>query len=164
MTSPNAPPSPTHSDLILRHLRFGWCSLLFFVTMGLILESMHGLKVGWYLEEQFEIRRLMWTLAHAHGTLLSLVHVCFSATLAIAPGIFRGRPSMASTGLFIASLLLPGGFALGGIFIYQGDPGMGVFLAPVGAFSMWCAVALIAKITLNRQLISPTEDAEWASR
>ena len=27
-----------------------------------------------------EARRLMWTLAHTHGTLLGLVHLAFSAT------------------------------------------------------------------------------------
>lgn len=50
-----------------RHLRFGWWSLLFFLTFGLGLETLHGLKVGWYLDVENETRRLMWTLAHAHG-------------------------------------------------------------------------------------------------
>ena len=36
--------------LIVFHLRVGWWSLLIFLTLGLILEGMHGLKVGWYLD------------------------------------------------------------------------------------------------------------------
>ena len=27
------------------------------------------------------MRRLMWTLAHAHGTLLGLVHIAFAVTV-----------------------------------------------------------------------------------
>ena len=30
-----------------RHLRVGWWSLVVFVAMGLVLEAMHGLKIGW---------------------------------------------------------------------------------------------------------------------
>ncbi len=125
-------------------MRFGWCSLLLFVSVGIVLEAMHGLKIGWYLGEAFEIRRLMWTLAHAHGTLLSLVHIALAASVAVVPGLFGSRTPLASASLMAASVLLPGGFALGGIFIYEGDPGVGVFLAPVGAFAMWVAVAGIA--------------------
>ncbi|TWU67379.1 MULTISPECIES: hypothetical protein [Crateriforma] len=119
-------------------------SLLLFVTAGILLETMHGLKVGWYLDETYEVRRLMWTLAHAHGTLLSLVHIAFAASVAITPMLWGTGNFLASRGLMAASVLLPGGFALGGIFIYDGDPGAGVFLAPLGAALMWLAVASIA--------------------
>jgi len=64
------PDAPTYA---LRHLRFGWWSLLVFATLGLILESLHGFKVRAYLDVSNETRRLMWTLAHAHGTLLAVV-------------------------------------------------------------------------------------------
>ena len=50
-----------------RHVRFGWWSLLLFTTFGLILEVFHGFKVRAYLDLSTETRRLMWTLAHAHG-------------------------------------------------------------------------------------------------
>ena len=69
------------SALVARHLRFGWWSLLLFLTMGIVLEVMHGFKVGWYLDVGNETRRLLLRLAHAHGTLLSLVHVVFALTL-----------------------------------------------------------------------------------
>ena len=40
--------------------------------------------------------------------------------------------------------LVPGGFALGGVVTYGGDPGVGVFLVPVGAVLVWIAVLLVA--------------------
>ena len=57
-------------DYARRHIRFGWWSLLVFASAGLVLESLHGFKVRAYLDTSNETRRLMWTLAHAHGTLL----------------------------------------------------------------------------------------------
>src|SRR5882757_6559314 len=71
--------------LIRRHLRFGWWTLLIFLTAGLALEALHGLKIGAYLNVSNETRRLMWTLAHAHGTLLGLVHLGFAATIRFGP-------------------------------------------------------------------------------
>ena len=123
------------------HLRFGWWSLLFFLTLGVALEAMHGFKVGWYLDVDNEVRRLMFTLAHAHGALLAIVHVAFAATLHI------GQPKdwasvFASRALTIASVLLPLGFFLGGFGIAGGDPGIGVLFVPVGAVALFVAVAL----------------------
>jgi len=74
----------TTPDYARRHLRIGWWSLLCFATVGLVLEMLHGFKVRAYLDVSNETRRLMWTLAHAHGTLLSLVHVIFGLTLRTA--------------------------------------------------------------------------------
>src|SRR6185436_19638209 len=67
--------------LIQRHLRVGWWTLLVFLTLGLVLESFHGFKVEAYLKVSNEIRRLMWTLAHAHGTLLGLINIAFAVTV-----------------------------------------------------------------------------------
>jgi len=71
---------------VSRHLRFGWWSLLVFLTLGIALDAMHGFKLGWYLDTVNETRRLMFTLAHAHGTLLGLIHLGFAATLRALPG------------------------------------------------------------------------------
>src|SRR4030095_671769 len=73
--------SPELSRLVRRHLQFGWWSLLIFLTLGLTLEALHGFKESIYLNVSNEMRRLMWTLAHAHGTLLALVHIAFAVTL-----------------------------------------------------------------------------------
>ena len=39
-------PQDQGSRLRLRHLRFGWTALLFFVALGMTLELLHGFKVG----------------------------------------------------------------------------------------------------------------------
>ena len=77
------------------------------------MEVLHAFKVGWYLDADYEIRRLLWTLGHAHGTLLSLVHVTFGATAYFFPTVRAGGRRMVSPLLVGASILLPGGFSYG---------------------------------------------------
>ena len=39
------------TDALSRHhLRFGWWSLLVFLSLGIALETLHGFKIGWYLD------------------------------------------------------------------------------------------------------------------
>jgi hypothetical protein len=128
-----------------RHLWLGWWSLLGFLMLGLALELLHGFKAGLYLDVQNETRRLMWTLAHAHGALLGLVHIAFALSLPYLPSLdARGR-ARTSWCLIAASVLLPGGFFAGGLRVYGGDPGPGIILAPVGATSLLIAVFLAAR-------------------
>jgi hypothetical protein len=128
-----------------RHFRFGWWSLLLFLMLGLVLESLHGFKIQGYLADDYEIRRLVWRLAHAHGALLGLVHIAFAYTLSVTGITSFKRVRLASTCLNSASVLLPGGFFAGGIYIYDGDPGLGIFLAPVGGLALLVAVFCIAR-------------------
>lgn len=125
-----------------RHLRLGWWSLFAFLTFGLVLESLHGFKLGWYLNVDVEMRRLMFTLAHAHGTLLAFVNIAAGLTLRTVKGFELS--SRASLALIWGSLLLPLGFFLGGIIIHDGDPGLGVLLVPVGALLLVYAVGSAA--------------------
>src|SRR5947207_12774760 len=99
-------------DYARRHLRFGWWSLLVFATLGLLLEALHGLKVRAYLDVANDTRRLMWTLAHAHGALLGVVHVIFGLTIRTLAALPRHLRAV-SASLVAASLLLPGVFFLG---------------------------------------------------
>ena len=146
----NAPADESAADgaggwYLLLHVQFGWWALLCYLTIGIMLETLHGFKVAWYLEAYFESRRLMWTLAHAHGVLLSLVNIAFGVTSHLL--VDKGRSwcrAIASRCLMGATLLLPGGFFLGGIFIYGGDPGMGIFLVPIGAVLLFVGVFLTA--------------------
>jgi hypothetical protein len=131
-------------DYSRRHLRFGWWSLLCFAALGLTLEMLHGFKVRAYLDVSNETRRLMWTLGHAHGTILSLVHVVFGLSVRVAAESLEQNLRLISSCLIGASLLLPGGFFLGGVVIYGGDPGLGVLLVPVGAVLLLAAVFFIA--------------------
>jgi GNAT superfamily N-acetyltransferase len=144
-TSASAGASPPLDRLARKHLRFGWWSLVVFLSLGALLEAFHGFKIGYYLDVSNDARRLAFRLGHAHGTLLSLVHVAFALTLAsrFAPA---GRVTERASPLLVAAtLLLPGGFLLGGLFQHGGDPGMGVFLVPVGALALFLAVFTVAR-------------------
>jgi len=129
--------------LSARHLRFGWWSLLVFLLMGLVLEALHGFKIGWYLEVANTTRRFSWTLAHAHGTLLAVVNLVLGATMHRCVWSDRVR-SIASTSLIASTILLPGGFFLGGLFPHEGDPGLGIFLVPIGGGLLAVSVVLAA--------------------
>ena len=124
------------------NLRFGWWSLLVFLSLGGVLETLHGFKIGWYVDVGNETRRLMFTLAHAHGTVLALVNIAAGLTVRMVER-FTLRPSV-SFALIWAAILLPGGFFLGGIVIYDGDPGLGVWLVPIGAALLFYSIARIA--------------------
>ena len=128
------------------HLRLGWLWLALFVAAGLALEALHGLKVAAYLDLSQAPRRHMWTLAHAHGTLLGLVHLGLAATLHALPGLTQRRAViLASRCLIAAGVLLPLGFLLGGVTIHGGDPGLGVLLVPPGGLLLLLAVSLVAR-------------------
>lgn len=125
------------------HLRHGWWSLLAFISLGLVLETLHGFKVGWYLDADVTMRRLMFTLAHAHGTLVALVNIAAGLTLRGVAGL--DLDAAASQSLRWGSLLLPAGFFLGGLVIHDGDPGLGILLVPVGALLLLFGVARLAR-------------------
>jgi hypothetical protein len=140
-------PASQHSprtDLVRQHMIFGWCTLLLFLSLGLLLEALHGLKLGWYLGNDAQTRRLMWTLAHTHGSLLGLLNIAFAATVSIMLVNIQANLKLASLCLMGASILMPAGFFLGGAFIYATDPGLGVFLVPPGGLLLFIAVASVA--------------------
>ena len=135
---------PSVASAVRRHMLFGWSALLVFITLGTALEALHGLKAEAYLGVGNETRRLMWTLAHAHGIGLSLLHIAFGATLRALFETLPRRLATASGLLSWGSVLVPVGFFLGGTVTYGGDPGVGVFLVPLGATVLFVAVALVA--------------------
>ena len=128
-----------------------------FLTLGFGLEILHGFKIRAYLDVSNETRRFMWTLAHAHGSLLSLVHVLFGVCLRVMPELGTRNLRLASWSLVGASFLLPGGFFLGGMFFYSGDPGLGVALVPVGGTLLGLAIYMIARSTEKLREMSPAE-------
>ena len=134
-----------------RHLRFGWWSLLVFLSVGFALELLHGFKAGFYLDVTNETRRLMWTLAHAHGVLLSLVHVAWALCLRAFPHLENGHHRVVSRCFMGASVLLPGGFFAGGVQLYGGDPGLGIAAVPAGAACLATGVFLTARATQRRR-------------
>jgi hypothetical protein len=132
-------------DYSQRHLRVGWWSLLLFGGAGLVLETLHGFKVSAYVDPSNETRRLMWTLAHAHGTLLAFIHLVFALALRSVPELRARDLRTISFSLVAASVMLPGGFFLGGVAFYSGDPGLGVLLVPFGALFLLASLYLIAR-------------------
>ena len=132
-------------ELVIRHLKTGWIGLLIFLSLGVLLEVLHGLKLDVYLDVRNSTRRLMWTLAHAHGTLFSLIHLAFACSLTVLgnkngkslPAAKLRTTSRCLTG---AIVFLPLGFLLGGIWIFDGDPGPGIFLVPIGAILLLIGV------------------------
>jgi hypothetical protein len=125
-----------------RNLLFGWWALLIFLSLGGALETLHGFKIGWYVDVENDMRRLMFTLAHAHGTALALVNIVAGLT---ARNIerFDLRPTV-SLSLIWAGILFPVGFFLGGIVTYGGDPGLGIWLVPIAALLLFYSIARIA--------------------
>lgn len=138
--------SPPRPDYARRHLRLGWWALFAFLLLGATLETFHGLKAGFYLDVSNETRRLMWTLAHAHGALLGLVNVVTGLSLRVLPALaVDRRVPLISTCLAAATALLPAGFFAGGVTFYSGDPGVGIALVPFGAACLLLAVFHLAR-------------------
>ncbi|HAV63928.1 MAG TPA: hypothetical protein DCY13_16375 [Verrucomicrobiales bacterium] len=125
------------SDMVRRHLLAGWALLVLFLSLGVVLEALHGFKSGFYLDVSNETRRLMWRLAHAHGTFLGLVQIAFAFTLERVPHWRAGSSILAGFCIHGASVLLPLGFFLGGMVLHAGDPGMGIMLVPLGALLLF---------------------------
>jgi hypothetical protein len=139
------------ADLQQRHLIIGWLGLLLFLSLGIVLEMMHGFKVSFYLDVQNSTRRLMWTLSHAHGTLIAVVNIAFALTVLNCPQLANTRLQVNSLLLVGATILLPGGFFLAGAKIYSGDPGFGVFIVPIGGLLLIISVLLTMGSFLKKE-------------
>jgi hypothetical protein len=113
------------------------------VLLGTALEALHAWKSSAYLGVGQETRRLMWTLAHAHGIGLSLLQLGFAATLGLAFAALSPRIVLASRLLDASAVLIPLGFLLGGVTTYEADPGLGILLVPVGALTLIVAIGCV---------------------
>ena len=146
--------SQSTASLARKHVRFGWLMLAVFAIVGITLEGFHGFKAGWYLEDAYETRRLLFTLGHAHGALLSLINIVFGVASAVLGGSLP-RLLQVSRLLLVGTVLLPSGFFLGGFGLYGADPGVGVYLVPIGGL---CVLAAFVIAALSSG--SPEPDAE----
>ena len=126
---------------VQRAVRAGWILLAVSLPLGVRLEALHGLKLRVYLES--ELRRDLWRLAHAHGTLLGILLLAFGAVAErhIAP---EQRPAVARD-LVRGSVLLPLGFFAGGVLNGEGDPSLGILLVPLGALFLLLALVRAAR-------------------
>ncbi len=145
VTASTSPASPSSNYAYFRkHMRIGWWSLLVFLSLGLMLEALHGFKVQWYVGADNATRRLMLTLGHAHGTLLALIHIAFAVAAREICKRSDGDLLWPSRCLLAAGILLPVGFLAGGISTYGGDPGLGILMVPAGGLLLVIGVFLTA--------------------
>ena len=119
-------------DLEKRHLAVGWLSIAVFIGLGILLEALHALKAGYLLDVENETRRHMWTLAHAHGTLIGVMNLALAFTYSRVSAWPTAASVRVSQGMLAGTILVPGGFFLGGLTVYAGDPGLGILLVPPG--------------------------------
>lgn len=120
--------------------------LAVFAGAGLVLESLIGLRTPWLLDVGMETRRVMFRLTHAHGALLGLVNIAFAVSL--RTGIVAAEATALrwpSLLLAAGSMCVPLGFALGGLWFVEADPGLGVLLVPIGALAVVAALVSIAR-------------------
>lgn len=124
----------------------GWLLLAVSLPMGVILEALHGFKVQAYLGS--EMRRELWRLAHAHGTLLGILCLVF---VALTPQhITEGARASIARLVRWGAVLMPLGFFLGGILNSEGDPSLGIALLPVGAALLVVAMIRCARCALRK--------------
>ena len=103
----------------------GWISIAAWMTFGLLLEGLLGYKTPAYLLDNE--RRELFRLAHTHGTFLGLV--------LLAAALCRQRfqlapPRAAWIALCLGAAVMPFGFLLAGIWHYESDPGLAIWLVP----------------------------------
>jgi hypothetical protein len=129
--------------LATRHHRFGWWALVVFMSAGLVLESLQGFRVPWLVNVDVETRRTMFRLAHAHGAVLGLVNLALASSL--RGGALAEMRARTSTMVIAGSVMLPAGFLLGGVWFFDGDPGLGILLVPIGALLLIAALVDVAR-------------------
>jgi hypothetical protein len=140
--------SDTESLACRASLRYGWTAIALFLLVGRVLEFFHLVKAPFYVE--IALRRELWTLAHAHGTLLGLINVGFAATgmRCLDSEAARARASWL---LRAGAATVPAGFFLGGIANAEGDPSLFIVLVPAGALLMLAGAVITARGALGRR-------------
>ena len=124
------------------------------LASGALLEVLLAFKARPYVEN--DLRREMWTLAHAHGALLALAWFAIGSIVHARLG--ESRLCMMGDRLFgIGAILVPMGFLLGGAWHPESDPGIGVLLTPVGAAC--CVSGLVLWILALRRDQVPRADS-----
>ena len=116
------------------------------MTFGLLLEGLIGYKTPAYLNDP--VRRELFRLAHAHGTLLSLLLL----GLALVCDRFEVRlASIVTLALRGGVVLMPIGFVRGGVWHYESDPGVGIWRVPVAAVMVVFGVVSLAIAFVGRK-------------
>lgn len=117
----------------------GWLSIAVWMVVGLLLEGLMAYKTPAYLRDAE--RRELFRLAHTHGTFLGLVLI---AAALCGERFLLTPPRVARRALQWGATLMPVGFLLAGIWHYESDPGLAIWLVPVAAVLLVFAVISFA--------------------
>ena len=123
-------------------LAAGWTLVTVSLAGGLLLESFHLVKLPSYMD--VHLRRELWTLAHAHGTLLGAITVLFALSterLLPDPAARAGAARLVTWG----AVLVPLGFLGGGVANAEGDPSLAILLVPAGGLLLLLGLGLLAR-------------------
>jgi hypothetical protein len=119
------------------------------MIVGLLLEGLMAYKTPAYLQDSE--RRELFRLAHTHGTFLGLVLIA----AALCAERFKLLPARAASGaLRLGAVLMPLGFLLAGVWHYESDPGLAIWLVPAGALLLIFGVisfALASRASRRRE-------------
>ena len=118
---------PSSEKKISRSLMIqGWAGVALWMAVGLLLEGLLGYKSPAYLFDPQ--RRELFRLAHSHGVLLNVLLI----GAALCARCNRSS-RIANLSLSAASILMPLGFLVAGIWHPEGDPGLAIWIVPPGA-------------------------------
>ena len=117
----------------------GWLSLAFWISFGLLLESLMAYKSPAYLEDPQ--RRELFRLAHAHGSVLGMVLIIAAIW---ARGIGARLSRLAVVALRLCAIVMPLGFLAAGLWHPESEPGLAIWLVPAGALSLIFGLTSIA--------------------
>ena len=117
----------------------GWLSVAFWMSFGLLLESLMAYKSPGYLDDPQ--RRELFRLAHAHGSLLGVILV-LAAIWARGAGAQLSR--LAIMALRLGTAVMPLGFLAAGLWHPESDPGLAIWLVPAGALPLIFGLTSIA--------------------
>jgi hypothetical protein len=117
----------------------GWLSLAFWISFGLLLESLMAYKAPIYLDDQQ--RRELFRLAHAHGSVLGMVLIIAAMW---ARGIGARVSRLAVIALRLGAVVMPLGFLAAGLWHPESEPGLAIWLVPAGALPLIFSLTSIA--------------------
>lgn len=123
----------------------GWLSLAFWISFGLLLESLMAYKAPAYLDDPQ--RRELFRLAHAHGSVLGMVLI-IAAIWARCIGARLSR--LAVGALRLGTAVMPLGFLAAGLWHPESEPGLAIWLVPAGALPLIFSLTSIALSSLKK--------------
>lgn len=123
----------------------GWLSLAFWISFGLLIESLMAYKAPAYLDDQQ--RRELFRLAHAHGSVLGMVLIIAAIW---ARGIGARLSRLAVVALRLGAVVMPLGFLAAGLWHPESEPGLAIWLVPAGALPLIFSLTSIALSSLKK--------------